>query len=200
MRILKHRITLPQLILIVAVFWTAKIGDKALAQDPDSLWGESVSKFDRGDYHGVISNIDSLMQMLTEFPEGYYNKGIARMKLGDIKGACYDLQMARETGLQNTDVINFLCDKERIRDFLVKEYYGNIKVIPETGYRPDYGREDSLRGSMRHERSCFDVSYYDLTVKINPHKRKINGSNKISFDIVEDTRKKSSSIFLKTFR
>lgn len=172
------------------------ICNTTFTQNNDSLWKSSITKFDRGDYHGVISDINSIMDAYTGFPEGYYNRGVARLKLGDIEGACHDLQMARETGLkQNLDIVNYLCDKERIRDFLIKENYGNRKVVPENGYRPAYGRGDTLRGAMRPERSCFDVFFYDLKVRINPDRKMIAGRNAISFTVAENTNKIQLDLF-----
>lgn len=40
---------------------------------------------------------------------------------------------------------------------------------------------DSLRGSLRYQRTCFDVTYYDLHVTINPNSKSISGSNHIHF-------------------
>jgi aminopeptidase N len=45
----------------------------------------------------------------------------------------------------------------------------------------EYTRADSLRGSLRPERSNFDVLKYDLSVKVNPEEKFISGVNKITF-------------------
>ncbi len=49
-----------------------------------------------------------------------------------------------------------------------------------------YTRADTLRGSLRPERTCYDVTYYDLSVKIDTAKKTITGSNRIVFKAVED--------------
>lgn len=46
-----------------------------------------------------------------------------------------------------------------------------------------YTRADSLRGSLRPERSNFDVLKYNLNVKVEPNKKYISGFNKITFKV-----------------
>lgn len=47
---------------------------------------------------------------------------------------------------------------------------------------PDFSRADSLRGSLSLDRSCYDVTYYDLKIALNIVDRSISGSNKIYFN------------------
>lgn len=50
----------------------------------------------------------------------------------------------------------------------------------------DFGRKDSLRGFLSAERTCYDVSYYHLNLKINPDQKFISGFNKIHFRATEN--------------
>lgn len=45
-----------------------------------------------------------------------------------------------------------------------------------------------LRGALRPERTCFDVTYYDLHLKINPDKQRIDGYNAIHFKVLQPTQ------------
>lgn len=56
---------------------------------------------------------------------------------------------------------------------------------------------DSLRGSLRPERTCYDVSYYDLTVDFNPDSQSISGTNQIHFVAVEAYNKIQIDLFSK---
>lgn len=49
-----------------------------------------------------------------------------------------------------------------------------------------YSLADTLRGSLRPERTCYDVTYYDLGVKVDTGEKAITGRNKIVFNVVED--------------
>lgn len=49
-----------------------------------------------------------------------------------------------------------------------------------------YNRYDSLRGSLNPARSCYDVYFYDLHIKVEPAKKYISGSNTIYFIAVND--------------
>ncbi len=58
--------------------------------------------------------------------------------------------------------------------------------------QPDYSeaqtftRADTLRGALRTERTCYDVTFYDLNVKVIPEKRAIEGSNTIHYLVKEN--------------
>jgi aminopeptidase N len=51
-----------------------------------------------------------------------------------------------------------------------------------------FTRKDTLRGMLKPPRTCYDVRYYHLDVKIDPENRSIDGSNDIFFEVLEDTR------------
>ena len=50
----------------------------------------------------------------------------------------------------------------------------------------EYTRADTLRGSLRPERTNYDVLKYHLNLKVEPEKKFISGSNIISFKVVEE--------------
>lgn len=52
----------------------------------------------------------------------------------------------------------------------------------------EFGRADSLRGSLNVYRSCFDVQHYDLEVKIDLDRHRIAGSNAIRFRVLKPFR------------
>lgn len=54
---------------------------------------------------------------------------------------------------------------------------------------------DSLRGALRPERTCYDVNFYDLHVKVDPETQKISGSNEIFFTTMEDFQSLQIDLF-----
>src|SRR5579862_6025784 len=52
--------------------------------------------------------------------------------------------------------------------------------------RKHFTRSDSLRGGLRPERTCYDVTYYELNIKIDTAEHSIVGTNKIVFKTVSD--------------
>ncbi|MFN8285757.1 MAG: M1 family metallopeptidase [Chitinophagales bacterium] len=54
--------------------------------------------------------------------------------------------------------------------------------------KKEYTRADSLRGSLRPERSCYDVTYYELKLKIDTLNKTITGSNKIAYRVLRNFR------------
>ncbi|MDI1255765.1 MAG: M1 family metallopeptidase [Flavobacterium sp.] len=58
-----------------------------------------------------------------------------------------------------------------------------------------FSRKDSLMGSLRSERTCYDVLHYDLNIKVEPDKKFISGYNEISFKTVANTSKIQIDLF-----
>jgi aminopeptidase N len=58
-----------------------------------------------------------------------------------------------------------------------------------------FTKKDTLRGSLRTERNCFDVLRYDLNITINPIAKSIVGFNDISFKTIENTTKIQLDLF-----
>lgn len=50
----------------------------------------------------------------------------------------------------------------------------------------DYTQADTLRGSLRPERTSFDVKKYHLKLKVVPEKKFISGSNTIVFEVLNE--------------
>ena len=52
--------------------------------------------------------------------------------------------------------------------------------------KKDYTRADTLRGSLRPERTCYDVTFYELNVKIDTATKSLSGSNRIVYRTLEN--------------
>ena len=55
-----------------------------------------------------------------------------------------------------------------------------------TEQKKQYTRADTLRGALRPERNCFDVTYYDLKIRIDTTEKIISGSNTIYYQAQTD--------------
>ncbi len=64
------------------------------------------------------------------------------------------------------------------------------KLSAQNNFYDDYSfsRADSLRGQLRPERTCFDVTYYELNIGIDVSKQFIKGYVDIYFDVLESTQ------------
>ncbi len=58
-----------------------------------------------------------------------------------------------------------------------------------------YSRRDTLRGYLSPLRTNFDVTFYDLSVKVEPDKKYISGSNEITFKAKEDIKNLQLDLF-----
>ena len=59
----------------------------------------------------------------------------------------------------------------------------------------DFTRRDTLQGSLRAERTAFDVQRYDLNITINPEYRTVAGYNDITFKLVEKSARIQLDLF-----
>ena len=53
-------------------------------------------------------------------------------------------------------------------------------------YSQEFGRKDSLRGYLFHERECYDVSYYHLNISVDPEEKFLKGYSEIHFEAQSD--------------
>ncbi len=168
----------------------------SFSQTLEEIWQDGIKHFQEKDFHGCITKLNELLKINPEYSIAHYNKGIARLNLGDLEGACTSLSSAIALGAgKDTKFYEYMCRDEAKYKGLKKYFYGDEEIFPENGYRPRYTRKDSLRGALRPERTCFDVYFYDLTVRIIPRKKRITGENRIYFEVVEPTRRIQIDLF-----
>lgn len=60
-----------------------------------------------------------------------------------------------------------------------------LLVFSTTMFSQEFTRADTLRGSITPERAWWDVTYYDLKVSVNPQEKSIEGSNTITYKVLE---------------
>ena len=61
-------------------------------------------------------------------------------------------------------------------------------VLQAIGFASLPTNQDSIRGALRPERNCFDVTFYDLFVNIDPEEKKIVGKNDIYFKAIHESK------------
>ena len=49
---------------------------------------------------------------------------------------------------------------------------------------PEFTHDDTLRGSITPQRAWWDLTFYDLKVKVNPSDKSISGSNTIYYKVL----------------
>lgn len=175
--------------VFVAIFllcWLFQI--QAQGKRAMEYWYNAIDCFDSADYIRSIEYYEKFLELEPESSYGWFNYALALEKIADHDEFCEAGNKAFEYGYtKNIDYLNYYCDKEYLLKALQKSYYRDKKLKAENGYRPVYTEADSLRGALRPERTCFDVSFYDLTVRIFPLAKKIEGYNTVRFAVKENT-------------
>ncbi len=75
--------------------------------------------------------------------------------------------------MRNSSFITFI--------LLIFSFYNSIQAQLLDGMPSSFSHADSLRGGIRPERTCYDVTYYNLNITLDIPTRSISGSNKIYF-------------------
>jgi aminopeptidase N len=70
-----------------------------------------------------------------------------------------------------------------------------VSLSPGQPKPPVFTRADSLRGMLSPERTCYDLTYYHLDVKINPSDQSVRGSNDIYFKVVTSFNRMQIDLF-----
>ncbi len=74
--------------------------------------------------------------------------------------------------------------------------YNNIISAQKDFYKNyTFTKADTLRGQLNEFRSCYDVYFYDLDIKVDVAEQRISGSNKIYFTAVKDFEKMQLDLY-----
>ncbi len=180
-------------ILLFALYFSID----AYCQSTEELNLTGQLQFTNGDYIGTIATMGKLASIEPKNGDAYYYSGLSKIFLGDNPGGCTDIAIAKGLGVKLIDrrFFGFLCDSEYRLKSLKDFFYQRTELVAANGYRPLYTRKDSLRGSLRPERTSYDVVFYDLQVKPDAKKKFISGSNVIYFKVMEPTKKIQIDLF-----
>jgi aminopeptidase N len=166
------------------------------AQDEDDVFNMGMVQYTLQDYLGCIETMNGIIKKTPKNGKAWNYKALSKFYLGDYRGAQADMKVAVKNGAKyENDALKIFLDEDTKRKYILKYFYKNTKLYPELDYRPRYTRKDSLRGALRPDRTCFDVNYYNLDLKIDPKKNFISGSNAVYFNVVADTRRIQIDLF-----
>ena len=167
---------------------------QVFSQIDSTLFKQGYESFRKADYMSSSQVLSEFIDKYPEVPDGYYQRGIVLFRMGDQHQACSDLVRARELKYK-APFVPYICEYKRTLEFLSDYYYHDIKLDSSLDYRPHYTMKDTLRGALRPERNCFDVTFYDLSVRIIPRNKSVKGHNHIFFNVLEPTTRIQLDLF-----
>ncbi|HYG39869.1 MAG TPA: M1 family metallopeptidase [Cytophagales bacterium] len=83
----------------------------------------------------------------------------------------------------------------KILSFLSFFFLIYLQAYTQVNNTKTFTRADSLRGMLTPLRTCFDVKFYHLDIKVDPATKYIEGSNKVVFQVLEPSDKIQLDLF-----
>ncbi|MCX6134306.1 MAG: M1 family metallopeptidase [Ignavibacteriales bacterium] len=83
----------------------------------------------------------------------------------------------------------------KARIFLIASLGLGLTAANAQPKAPVFTRADTLRGAPSPGRTCYDLTYYHLDVKVDPAKQSVNGSNEIYFTVITPFTKMQIDLF-----
>lgn len=176
-------------LLIIAFFSYNSIYSQQARSDYNSRYYNIIKHLEAKEYYDAIPEMDYFLMLYPNDRGMYHDRGIAKLSLNDYIGAKADFIQAKNLGEKNDNLINFMTSKSLLVNLLTKDYIDSDSLSEANGFKPVFGLKDSLQGALRPERTCYDIYFYNLTVKILPEKKSIEGSNQIHFKANQNTNR-----------
>ena len=85
--------------------------------------------------------------------------------------------------------------KNKLVLYILVLSYFSVTAQPNFAWNKKFTLADTLRGALRPERTCYDVTFYDLAVKVDIDKKFISGVCEMQFLVKEDFKKLQIDLF-----
>ncbi|NRA48429.1 MAG: M1 family metallopeptidase [Phaeodactylibacter sp.] len=72
------------------------------------------------------------------------------------------------------------------KDFVFRFGVNGLLFLLPISLFAQFGRQDTLRGSITPEREWWDLTYYHLDIKVDPGQRTINGKNTVQYRVLNN--------------
>ena len=178
------------LILISSVLGFGQSGLEEFALSMDKAeYNDIVTSLQSKDYLAAVRGLNKFIPRYSTYGQLYIIRGAAKVGLNDIYGAREDFLKAKWSGFTDEEeYINLMTSKEYLAEKLVKNLLYKTELDSLRDFKPVIEPKDTIQGALRDERTCYDVFFYDLTIKIVPQKKTIEGNNKIFFNAINDIK------------
>jgi aminopeptidase N len=179
-------------ILLAPMLYNSVLGqdmNSSLVVQDQAKLNEIYSLINGQDYLQALIGWNDFIRTYPTTRGVYYNRGITRLRLNDVQGAKRDFNLELSLGLINIpEFIYFFTSKQSMVSRILKDLKEDVSLDSARDFRPVILPKDTIQGALRPARTCFDVYYYCLTVRIFPETKSIEGSNKIFFKSLSATQ------------
>jgi aminopeptidase N len=177
-------------ISFMAVFCYGQSGLEEMAISMDKTEYNAIwASFKAKDYLGTVEGLNKFIPGYSTYGQLYFMRGLAKLGLNDVFGARKDFQQAKWSGFKGEqEYVNLMISKEYCVKKLLRDLIEDVRLDSLRDFKPVIEPKDTMQGALRFERSCFDVYFYSLEVKLFPEKKRIEGCNRIFFKTIKETK------------
>ena len=159
------------------------------SQNPFTHYRQAYKYYEQERYEEAIGEMNQFMKLSPGNVEGFYLRGFLKYELYGMDSAHTDLRKAAINGHHMS--ADLLSNYKKF-GFLMPTTYRNTiflskKVSASNPKSRKFSPADHLRGAMNPQRECYDVTFYDLQVKMDTSS-KIEGVNKIYFKALKPSK------------
>lgn len=168
------------------------------AQEAKDLLGMEVSElFKQKRFHEAINGADEFTRRFNNHNVIQLIRAYSWLGLNDMVNLRKDLEntMGNHLVLSSQPFLKAMIDKEFMAELVTENYITDPDLDPERDYRPRLTYCDTVRGMLMPNRSCYNVTFYDLSVRVDPKDKFIAGKNKIHFTVLDPTLELQVDLF-----
>lgn len=181
-------------ILFLVMLVSVLLVNKIKAQSQGSLQ-DAFDKYLKKDFITSIKILDRILTENKKNDYAFYLRGLAKYEVYGKDSCINDLKKSESLG--NPYSAQILKNFEYSDVPMLEQ---DLKKIWKQKGGPSYDRmkftqKDSLRGALRPQRTCFDVTHYGLDINIFPSSQSIKGSVEVSFKMNESSNEIQLDLF-----
>ena len=151
-------------------------------------------------YNEALNQLDDCNERNFQSFDTYYLSAMNQFFMGDMHKGIYNLGKAIEFDSTLVDEMfrawsDVYLDSTSYALEMAASQMETPMLDTLNNFKRINSKRDSVRGLLTFEKTCFDLKYHDLQVKIIPEEKRIEGNNLIRFQMLENSKRIHLDLF-----
>lgn len=184
-------------LILLPVFSYAQLVGVLGSEDQSNRLDRMYQLFLDNEYYDCIDEIDNYYKLYPWCGKTWYLRGISHYFLGEVYEARHYFTVALKyhLGDEMKETATYISDDRAFAKWMAESYFDDFDVEVGEDLKIITQPKDTLQGSLRNERSCYDVRFYEITIRIDADDRSISGNTDIYFEVIDTTKKIQVDLF-----